>query len=36
MDLMFFAELLTFAGVLYLVYRDVKGKLKGIADSSSG
>jgi len=25
MDLMFFTELLTFAGVLYLVYRDVKG-----------
>jgi len=25
MDLMFFAELLTFAGVLYLVYRDVRG-----------
>ena len=36
MDFMFYTHILTFAGVLYLVYRDVKGQTKGMARSSSG
>ena len=35
MDFMFITHLITLTGVLYLVYRDVKGKLKGMSLSSN-